>query len=140
MLAHEAARDAVVQEDTGIEVVVEVDRKGEAALADEDIAQRRGGICLRVSSVAHACALLAVLRASARALPRLGVDMLGRNAEHARSDGEDVEHAVAGQLGVDRLRCHVLRDDDPAPRCGLGGVALCSVEYVAAASARPRSL
>ena len=40
MLAHEAARDAVVQEDTGIEVVVEVDRKGEAALADEDIAQR----------------------------------------------------------------------------------------------------
>ena len=40
MLAHEAARDAVVQEDAGVEVVVEVDRKGEAALADEDIAQR----------------------------------------------------------------------------------------------------
>ena len=77
MLAHQVARDAVIQEDADVQVVVKVDGKGEPALFDE----RQTTAC-DVGTLARAAlagALLAVLRAAARTHTGLGVHMLGRN-------------------------------------------------------------
>ena len=114
MLAHQVAGDAVVQEDADVQVVVKVDGKGKAALLDErQTAARDIGALARA---ALAGALLAVLRAAARAHAGLGVHMLGRNIQDARRDGQDIEHAGLSQCGVDGLGCGVFGDDEPAAR------------------------
>ena len=114
MLAHQVAGDAVVQEDADVQVVIKVDGKGEAALFDERQATTRDiGAPARA---ALAGALLAVLRAAARAHAGLGVHVLGRNIQDTRRDGQDVEHAGLGQRGVDGLGRGVFGDDKPAAR------------------------
>ena len=114
MLAHQVAGDAVVQEDSYIQVVVKVDGKDEPALFDERQATARDVGAL--SRAALASALLAVLRAAARTHAGLGVHVLDRNIQDARRDGQDVEHAGLGQRGVDGLGRGVFGDDEPAAR------------------------
>ena len=114
VLAHQVAGDAVIQEDTDVQVVVKVDGKGKAALLDEWQATTRD-----VGALAR-CALtgtlLAVLRAAARTHAGLGVHVLGRNIQDARRDGQNVEHAGLGKRGVDGLGRGVFGDDEPAAR------------------------
>ena len=144
VLAHEAAGDAVVEEDARIQVIVEVDGEGEAALLDEgepagaDIARGArtralaGAVGCRAAASAagfaplavlarggRSAGLLAVLRAAARADTRLGEDVIGIDLQDARGEREDVEQARLGQGGIDLARCGVFGDDEPAPgRCG----------------------
>ena len=104
----------MIQEDAHIQIVVKVDGKGESALFDE----RQTTAC-NIGTLARAAlagALLAVLRAAARAHAGLGVHVLGRDIQDTRRDGQDVEHAGLGQRGVDGLRRGVLGDDEPAAR------------------------
>ena len=131
----------MVQEDAGVQVVVEVHGKGQAALLDEgepagaDVARgartcalagavggRRtaaGAAGLAALAGVGAAGLLAVLRAAARADARLGKDVVGVDLQDARSECEDVEQARLGQGGIDLARCGVFGDDEPAPgRCG----------------------
>ena len=77
VLAHQVARDAVIQEDADVQIVVKVDGKGEPALLDEREATARDIGAL--ARCALAGALLAVLRAAARTHAGLGMHMLGRN-------------------------------------------------------------
>ena len=77
VLAHQVAGDAVVQEDADVQVVVKVDGKGEAALFDERQSTARDVGAFARSALAGA--LLAVLRAAARAHAGLGVHVLGRD-------------------------------------------------------------
>lgn len=94
VLAHQVAGDAVIQEDTHIQIIVKVDGKGESTLFDERQATASDVGALARSALAGA--LLAVLRAATRAHAGLGVHMLGRNIQDARCDGQDVEHAAWG--------------------------------------------
>ena len=85
MLAHQVARDAMIQEDADVQVVIKVDGKGKAAFLDE----RQATAC-NIGTLARAAlagALLAVLRAAARTHAGLGVHVLGRNIQDARRDG-----------------------------------------------------
>ena len=67
----------MIQEDAHIQIVVKVDGKGKAALFDERQTTARDVGAL--ARCAFAGALLAVLRAAARAHAGLGVHMLGGN-------------------------------------------------------------
>ena len=114
VLAHQVARDAVIQEDTDVQVVVKVDGEGESALFDE----RQTAACDigALARCALAGALFAVLRAAARTHAGLGVHMLGRNIKDTRRDGQNVEHTGLGQRGVDGLGRGVFGNDEPAAR------------------------
>ena len=114
VLAHQVAGDAVIQEDAHIQIIVKVDGKGEPAFFDERQATARDVGAFARSALAGA--LLAVLRAAARAHAGLGVHMLGRHVQDTRRDGQNVEHAGLGQRGVDGLGRGVFGDDEPAAR------------------------
>ena len=62
VLAHQVARDAMIQEDAHIQIVVKVDGKGESTLFDERQATARDVGALARAALAGA--LLAVLRAA----------------------------------------------------------------------------
>ncbi len=120
MLTNEAAGDAVVEEDAGVQIIVEVDGEGETALLDEgepagaDIARGAraralagavGGRRAAASAAgfatlagAGAAGLLAVLRAAARADARFGKDVVGVDLQDTRGECEDVEQARLSQV------------------------------------------
>ena len=109
----------MVKKDAGIEVIVKVDRKGEAAFLD--IGKRR---VVEHVALGCACALaallaarpLGILRAAARARASTGGNVAGRDIEYGGSDGEDIHHARLSELGVDAFRGGIFGHDEPAAR------------------------
>ena len=109
----------MVKENAGVEVIVEVNREGEAAFLN--IGKRRvvehvalGCTCTLAALVTARS--LGILRAAARARARTGGNVAGGNIEHCGSDGEDVHQACLGELGVDALGGGVLGHDKPTAR------------------------